>query len=119
VIAAALMGGRLIRVIQQQITPPISGSGASDPDNVNPPVAEAGLPPDAGSAEPNLIGLRALLDANGYRAVNCQMRNGVLVLWGTVPHEFDRMVIQTFVLGTVGMVPISDQLHVQETYAEP
>jgi hypothetical protein len=36
-----------------------------------------------------------------------------------VPIEFDRMVFQTFVLGTVGMVQISDQLHVQETYAEP
>ena len=51
------------------------------------------------SIEPNLIGLRALLYANGYRSVNCQMHHGVLVLWGTVPHEIDRVVIQMFVLG--------------------
>jgi serine/threonine-protein kinase len=113
IIAAAWMGARLIHFIHQN-APPDDTSGASAP-----PIAEAGLPPGMNSIEPNLIGLRALLDANGYRSVNCQMHHGVLILWGTVPHEIDRVVIQTFVLGTVGMIPLNNQVRVQEADAEP
>ena len=107
------MGAHLIHSAQE-VTPPADTAGSS-----NPPIAEAGIPPAMDSIEPNLTGLRVMLDANGYRSVYCQMHDGVLVLWGTVPHEFDRMVVQTFVLGTVGMVPMNDQIRVQDTYAEP
>jgi serine/threonine protein kinase len=115
IIAAAWIGARLIHMAQQINPPDNDTSGASSP-----PVAEAGIPPGMdGFSEPNLAGLRALLDANGYHTVNCQMRNGVLILRGTVPREFDRAVIQSFVIVTVGIVPISDQIRVQDSYAGP
>jgi len=112
-IAAIWLGARLMH-FARQIDPPGDESGAIDPGAVNPPVAEAGIPPEMGEPSPSLNGLRALLYANGYRLVNCQMHNGVLVLWGSVPHEIDRVVIQALVIGSVGLVPMNDQLHVQE-----
>ncbi|HEX4210164.1 MAG TPA: hypothetical protein VHY56_07225, partial [Candidatus Binataceae bacterium] len=117
-IAAVLLGARLMHFMQQ-IEPRGDESGTAEPGGVNPPVAEAGIPPEAGMPEPNLDTLRTLLFASGYRSVRCQMHNGVLVVWGTVPRESDRMMIQMMALGSVGMVPMNIQLHVQEAEAGP
>lgn len=117
-IAALWLGARLIHFMYQ-VEPRDDESGTSEPGVVNPPMAEAGIPPNAGMLEPNLDGLRTLLFASGYRAVRCQMHNGVLVIWGTVPRESDRMMIQMMAMASVGMVPMSDQLHVEETDPGP
>jgi hypothetical protein len=117
-IAALLLGSRLVHFMYQ-IQPRDDESGTSEPGVANPPVAEARIPPNMGIPAPNLDGLRTLLFASGYRSVQCQMRGGVLVIWGTVPHESDRMMIQMMALGSVGMVPMSDHLRVEETDPEP
>jgi serine/threonine protein kinase len=117
-ILALWLGARLVHLMQQA-EPRGDESGTSEPGVVNPPVAEAGIPPNAGMLQPNLDALRTLLFASGYRSVQCQMRDGVLVIWGTVPRESDRMMIQMMALGSVGMVPMSDQLHVEETDPGP
>ena len=117
-IAALWLGARLIHLMAQS-SPSPDESGSSEPGAVNPPVAEAGIPPNAGMLAPNLDMLRTMLYASGYRSVQCQMHDGVLVLWGTVPHESDRVMVQMMAMGSVGMVPMNDQIHVEETDPGP
>jgi serine/threonine protein kinase len=119
-VAAIWLGARLVHFMYQ-IQPRDDESGTSEPEPgvVNPPVAEAGIPPNMGMPAPNLDALRTLLFASGYRSVQCQMHDGVLVIWGTVPRESDRMMIQMMALGSVGMVPMSDHLRVEETDPVP
>ncbi|MGA2412359.1 MAG: zinc ribbon domain-containing protein [Candidatus Binataceae bacterium] len=119
VIAAVWMGTRLIHLVQQQMTPPPDdGSSASEPA-YNPPGADAGVPPSESIPAPGLSRLRAALDADGYSSVHYRMEDGTLVLWGTVPNNFDQARVVMIVLINAGMVPMDDRIQVQDAFAGP
>jgi hypothetical protein len=68
---------------------------------------------------PRLIALRRMLDASGYTNVHFRLEGDTIILWGTVPTETDRMMIQTMVFTVAGIYSIADHLQVTGVIANP
>ncbi|MGA7872680.1 MAG: hypothetical protein WCA22_17465 [Candidatus Binatus sp.] len=84
------------------------------------PAVPNGGAPDASEpahTAPREIGLRQALDAQGYSSVHFKMDGDTLILWGTVPTEADRLMIETQVF-FAHFYSIEDHIQVRE-FAEP
>jgi hypothetical protein len=71
------------------------------------PAPEAAEPEHVTARE---IMLRRWLDAQGYRGVHFRIDGGTVVLWGTVPSDTDRMIVQTLASAVTGLLSVEDHL---------
>jgi serine/threonine protein kinase len=85
------------------VPPPSYGPGVTEPPHTN----------------PRLMALRQMLDTSGYRNVHFRMEGDTIILWGTVPTEADRMMVQTMVFTVAGIFSIVDHLQVTGGFASP
>jgi hypothetical protein len=98
-------------------------------DDASPPLSSApdapgygGTAPDASEpahTDPREIELRQALNSLGYRSVHFRMEGDTILLWGTVPTEADRMMVQTQVFLVARIFSLEDHIQVRDTFAEP
>jgi serine/threonine protein kinase len=122
-LVAALFAGAFIvtSIVAYVMTRPSS----APPDNPY-PSAPSVPPPSYGPSvkepphtNPRLIALRRMLDASGYQNVHFRMEGDTIILWGTIPTEADRMMVQTMVFTVAGIYSIVDHLQLTGAYASP
>ena len=98
-------------------TGPDYGSVPSAP-NPAPPVP--GEPADPPHTQPREALLRRALDAQGYNSVRFKMDGDTIILWGTVPTEADRLMVQTQIFLVARIFSIEDHIQVRDNFfAEP
>jgi len=122
IFATGFIVAELIKSISRTgspMPPGYSTGSAEGPDAV--PRARAGIPPndhsnydEYGSAleRSRLAVLRARLDAQGYSMVKFRLDGDTLVLYGSVPTDYDRLAVQAICFATVGLTSLSDDLTV-------
>jgi hypothetical protein len=105
---------------------PQPSDGDTGPDSgAVPAIPFPGAPsaPDASEpahTEPREINLRNALNAQGYGSVHFKMDGDTIILWGTVPTEADRLMVQTQVFLVARIFSIEDQIQVRDNFfAEP
>jgi len=124
IFAAGFIAAELIRSISRTDIPEPPGySTGSDEGGETMPRAHAAIPPgeysgsddygDAGETS-HLAELRTRLDAQGYSAVKFRLDGGTLILYGSVPTDYDRLTVQAICLATLGLTPLSDDLTVKD-----
>jgi hypothetical protein len=101
----------------------------SSGDDAAPPYGSAPAVPGYGSVAPDAsepahtdqreIALRQALNALGYRSVHFRMEGDTIQLWGSVPTEADRMMVQTQVFLVARVFSLEDHIQVRDTFAEP
>ena len=87
-----------------------------------PPVPDGGAPDASEPAHttPREVALRQSLNALGYGSVHFKVDGDTIILWGTVPTEADRMMVQAQVFMVARMVSIVDHIQVRDRFfAEP
>jgi serine/threonine protein kinase len=86
-----------------------------------PPVPNAGAPDASEPAHtaPREAALRQALNEQGYSSVHFRMEGDTIVLWGTVPTEADRLMVQTQIFLVARIFSIEDHLQVRDMFAEP
>ena len=103
-----------------------------------PSAPEAAVPPDASippayenpspdTAEPEhtsalSITLREWLNMQGYESVHFSLNGNTVILWGTVPNEFERRWVRTQATMLTGATNIVDHLIIHpnpEAFSEP
>jgi serine/threonine protein kinase len=65
-----------------------------------------------------LAEVRARLDAQGYSSVKLRLDGDTLIVYGSVPTDFDRLAVETICLATIGLTPWSDDLTVSSADPE-
>ncbi len=101
---------------------PRPSDGDTGPDYGAVPAVPNGGAPDASEpahTEPREIALRHALDAQGYASVHFRMEGDTIVLWGTVPTEADRLMVQTQIFLVGRIFSLEDHIQVRDTFAEP
>ena len=77
-------------------------------------------PPEPAHTEPREVALRQALNAQGYDSVHFKMEGDTIMLWGTVPTEADRLMVQTQIFLVARIFSIEDHLQVRDNvFAEP
>jgi len=118
IFAAGFIAAQLIKSISRTDSP--MPPGYSTGSDAMPP-ARAAIPPSGysdydeyGSAleRSRLAALRARLDAQGYSAVKFRLDGDTLILYGSVPSDFDRATVQLICFTTTGILSLSDNLTV-------
>jgi serine/threonine protein kinase len=87
-----------------------------------PAVPGYGGAPDASEpahTDPREIALRRALNSQGYESVHFRIQGDTILLWGTVPTEADRIMVQTQVFLIARIFSLEDHLQVRDTFAEP
>jgi serine/threonine protein kinase len=107
-----VVGFAITRIVAEMSVPHITGSGAAAYGPGAPYGAPAPVPPQ-------LVALRHALNENGYTDVKFQLEGDTLVLWGTVPTEFDRAHVQALVFGVAHIISIQDHIQVKQDMAAP
>lgn len=74
---------------------------------------------DSGATPEQLQLLRRELDAEGYKGVQFKLEEDTLILWGTVPTEWDRANIRWTVLRVTGIVSVVDHLQTRDAFNMP
>ena len=101
---------------------PQPSDGDTGPDYGGVPAAPDGGAPDASEpahTEPREVALRQALNAQGYSSVHFKMDGDTIILWGTVPTEADRLMVQTQIFLVARIFSIEDHIQVRDTFAEP
>src|ERR1700687_381281 len=88
--------------------PPIPGSGGAAPDASEP-----------AHTDPREVALRNALNSQGYDSVHFKIDGDTIMLWGTVPTEADRIMVQTQVFLIAHIFSLEDHIQVRDTFAEP
>ena len=113
-ILAALFGGAfaLTGVIAHLSTAPTEPPAPE----INPmPIPDLG----GGASPEQLQLLRRELDAEGYKDVQFKLEDDTLILWGTVPSEWDRANIRWTVMRVTGIVSLVDHLQTRDAFNIP
>ncbi|MGA7873620.1 MAG: protein kinase [Candidatus Binatus sp.] len=120
---ALVVGGFfLIGYLMFHSSQPQPSDGYPGPDYGGVPSVPNGGAPEPGEpvhTDPREVALRHALDAQGYTSVHFKMEGDTIILWGTVPTEADRLMIQTQVFLVARIFSIEDHLQVRDTFAEP
>ncbi len=124
IFAAGFIAAELIKSISKTDNPvPPGYSTGSDGGVRTIPPARAGIPPGEYSGSDDdgfvperarLAQLRARLDGHGYADVKFRLDGDTLILYGTVPSDYDRLTVQAICFATVGLTPFSDELTVAD-----
>jgi len=96
--------------------PPVPGYGEV------PSIPDSGAAPDSSEpahTEPREVALRHALNSQGYDSVHFKIDGDTIVLWGTVPTEADRIMVQTQVFLIAHIFSLEDHIQVRDTFAEP
>jgi hypothetical protein len=112
----------LIGYLMFHSSQPQPSDGDTGPDyGAVPGVPNGGAPGPAEPVhtEPREIALRRALNAQGYASVHFRMEGDTIVLWGTVPTEVDRLMVQTQIFMFARIFSIEDHIQVRDTFAEP
>jgi len=88
--------------------PPMPDSGSAAPD-----------PSEPAHTDPREAALRSALNSQGYDSVHFKIDGDTIVLWGTVPTEADRIMVQTQVFLIAHIFSLEDHIQVRDTFAEP
>ncbi|HVA78105.1 MAG TPA: protein kinase [Candidatus Binataceae bacterium] len=114
VILAALFGGAfaLTTMIAHLSAPPAE---APAPDLSPMPVPDFG----GGASPEQLQALRREFDAEGYKGVQFKLEDDTLILWGTVPSEWDRANVRWTVMRVTGIVSVVDHLQTRDAFNMP
>jgi len=121
---ALVVGGFfLIGYLMFHSSQPQPSDGDTGPDYGSAPAAPNGgapEPPEPAHTDPREIALRRALDLQGYSSVRFRMVGDTIVLWGIVPTEADRMMVQAQVFLVARIFSIEDHIQVRDTFfAEP
>jgi hypothetical protein len=87
-----------------------------------PPIPDSGAAPDASEpahTDPREVALRNALNSQGYDSVHFKIDGDTIMLWGTVPTEADRIMVQTQVFLIAHIFSLEDHMQVRDTFAEP
>jgi len=76
-------------------------------------------PSEPAHTEPREVALRQSLNSQGYESVHFKIDGDTVVLWGTVPTEADRIMVQTQVFLVARIFSLEDHIQVHDTFAEP
>ena len=90
--------------------------------NPFPPPSYGPSAPDAAEpvpTEPRMIALRRALNDQGYESVHFKLQGDTIILWGTVPSEADRIMVQTQVFLVARIFSLEDHIQVRDASAEP
>jgi len=102
---------------------PQPSDGDTGPDYGSVPAVPNGGAPDAAEPShtaPREVALRQALNMQGYSSVHFKMVGDTIILWGTVPTEADRMMVQAQVFLVARIVSIEDHIQVRDRFfAEP
>jgi len=102
---------------------PQPSDGDTGPDyGAVPSVPDGGGAPDASEpahTAPRELALRQALNAQGYESVHFKMDGDTIILWGNVPTEADRLMVQTQIFLVARIFSIEDHIQVRDTFAEP
>jgi serine/threonine protein kinase len=80
----------------------------------------AAEPGEPAHTAPREVALRQALDAQGYNSVRFRMEGDTIILWGSVPTEADRMMVQTQIFLVARIFSIEDHIQVRDRFfAEP
>ncbi|MBV8453711.1 MAG: protein kinase [Deltaproteobacteria bacterium] len=122
IFAAGFIAAQLIKSLSRNDnSPPPGYSTGSDEGAEAMPHAHAAIPPGEYSdydeyssalARSRFTALRASLDAQGYSTVKFRLDGNTLILYGSVPTEYDRIAVQAICFATVGLTSLSDDLTV-------
>ncbi len=122
IFAAGFIAAELIKSVSRTDNPmPPGYSTGSDEDPETMPRAHAAVPPGeySGYDEPGsmrersrLAALRYELDKQGYSSVKFRLDGDTLVVYGSVPSDFDRTTVQLICYTTTGVLSLSDNLTV-------
>jgi hypothetical protein len=86
----------------------------------NPDAPVPAGPPEPAHTEPREVALRQALNAQGYNSVHFKMDGDTIILWGMVPTEADRLMVQTQIFLVARIFSIEDHLQVRDNFfAEP
>jgi serine/threonine protein kinase len=119
-IAALFAGAFVLTSIAAYV---MTRPSVAPPDNPSP--SAGGVPaPSYGPgvtepphSNPRLIALRRAFDAAGYRNVHFRLDGDTIILWGSVPTETDRVMVQTMIFTVAGFFSIEDHLQVTGGFA--
>jgi hypothetical protein len=119
-LAAIFLGSfiamKILHAISENTAPAGYTSGSGEPAGIVPPAPAE--PPREGSAsgadDARLVALRQALDAQGYTDVKFRMQGSTIILWGTVPSDFDRAMVQ-MLCTTAGVYSLRDHLRIDNT----
>ncbi|HWJ41652.1 MAG TPA: serine/threonine-protein kinase [Candidatus Limnocylindrales bacterium] len=116
-----LMGYLIFHSSQPQ---PSDGDTGPDygsiPSVPNPGAPAPGEPADPPHTQPREIALRRALDMQGYNSVRFKMDGDTIILWGQVPTEADRLMVQTQIFLVARIFSIEDHIQVRDNFfAEP
>jgi hypothetical protein len=113
----------LIGYLMFHSSQPQPSDGDTVPDYGAPPAVPNGGAPDPGEpahTEPREVALRHALNAQGYSSVHFRMEGDTIILWGMVPTEADRLMVQTQIFLIARIFSIEDHIQVRDTFfAEP
>jgi serine/threonine protein kinase len=101
---------------------PNPSDGDTGPDYGGvPSVPDSGAPDGSEPVhtEPREVALRQALNAQGYASVHFKMDGDTIILWGQVPNEADRLMVQTQIFLVARIFSIEDHIQVRDTFAEP
>jgi serine/threonine-protein kinase len=101
---------------------PQPSDGDTGPDyGPVPAVPDGGAPeaPEPAHTDPREVSLRQALNEQGYSSVHFKMEGDTIVLWGTVPTEADRLMVQTQIFLVARIFSIEDHIQVRDAFAEP
>ena len=118
---------RMARLLSSLVPTSIPGDSSAPSEYSPPPPAASGdsdalggpsaTEPEHHSA-PSAM-LRRTLDEMGYKNVHFKVTGRNVALWGSVPSETDRLMVETTVFTVTGAVSLDDHIQLQENLAEP
>jgi len=121
-LALVIGGFFLIGYLLFHSSQPQPSDGGTGPDFGTVPAVPNGGVPEASEpahTQPREIALRRQLNLMGYTSVHFKMEDDTIILWGTVPTEADRLMVQTQIFMFAHIFSIVDHIQVQDTFAEP
>ncbi len=95
---------------------------STEPEAEEPPSRPGLVPPESAEPQhtsPRSIMLRRTLDMQGYRQVHFRLGGQNIELWGTVPSEADRLMVETMAFSISGAISLSDHIQVRNSFAGP
>ncbi|MGD0074305.1 MAG: protein kinase [Candidatus Binataceae bacterium] len=89
---------------------------SAGPDAGEVPVPRGMIPNDN---SPQALMLRRTLIMQGYRNVHFHLYGQSVELWGAVPTEADRMIVETMAFAITGAISLNDHIKVSDAFAGP
>ena len=113
-----IIGGAFVLgyYIFRPLVPPDTDTSPFPPPDSGPSAPDASEP---APTEPRMVALRRALNDQGYQSVHFKLQGDTIILWGTVPTEADRIMVQTQVFLVAHIFSLEDHLQVRDAFAEP